>query len=44
MNSYRELKVWQLGMDVTEQVYQFTREFPKHEMYGLVSQLQRAAV
>ena len=44
MNSYRELKVWQLGMELARQVYGLTREFPKHETYGLVSQVRRAAV
>ena len=42
--SYRDLKVWQLAMDVAVGVYQLTAIFPKHEMYGLASQLQRAAV
>lgn len=31
-------------MDLVEQVYHLTRRFPKHEMYGLASQMQRAAV
>ena len=44
MNSYRELKVWQRAMDVAETVYRITREFPKQEQYGLVSQIQRSAV
>lgn len=42
INSYRELRVWQLAMDVAERVYALTREFPKAEIYGLSSQLQRA--
>jgi len=44
VNSFRDLRVWQLGMDLVEQVYLVTRAFPKHELYGLVSQMQRAAV
>lgn len=31
-------------MDLVEQVYKITKEFPKDEMYGLVSQMRRAAV
>lgn len=31
-------------MDLVEQVYVLTRTFPKHEIYGLASQMQRAAV
>ncbi|MGH8432397.1 MAG: four helix bundle protein [Solimonas sp.] len=44
VNGFRDLRVWQLGMDLTAQVYQVTRTFPKHELYGLASQMQRAAV
>ena len=44
MNNYRDLKVWQLGMELVRRAYALTRDFPKHEVYGLVSQLQRAAV
>jgi four helix bundle protein len=44
MNSYRELKVWQLGMQLAKEVYVLTRNFPKSEIYGLSSQLQRSAV
>ena len=44
MKSFRELRVWQAAMDLVEKVYSHTREFPRQEMYGLTSQLQRAAV
>lgn len=44
IHSYRDLKVWQLGMDLVANVYQLTRSFPKSEIFGLVSQIQRAAV
>ena len=44
VGSFRELRVWQLGMEVTEQVYRLTAEFPKSEVYGLSSQMRRAAV
>ena len=42
INGYRELKVWQLGMQLAKDVYLLTQRFPKHEIYGLSSQLQRA--
>lgn len=42
--SYKDLKVWQLGMALAAEVYQVSRAFPKAETYGLCSQLQRAAV
>ncbi len=42
--SFRELKVWQASMDLTIQIYDLTSLFPKHEIYGLSSQMRRAAV
>lgn len=42
--SVEDLAVWQKAMDLTVCIYQFTRQFPKDELYGLVSQLRRAAV
>lgn len=44
INSFRDLRVWQAGVDLVERVYQITRTFPKHELFGLASQMQRAAV
>jgi hypothetical protein len=44
IQSHRDLKVWQLGMDITEQVYDLTKAFPDCERFGLVSQMRRAAV
>ena len=42
--SYRDLEVWQKSMDLVVECYQLTKKFPKSEIYGLTSQLQRAAV
>lgn len=42
--SYEDLKVWQRAMDLVYVIYDITRAFPKDEMYGLVSQMRRAAV
>ena len=44
IHSYQDLKVWQFGMDLAVAVYQLTQDFPKQEIYGLASQLRRAAV
>jgi four helix bundle protein len=41
---YRELIVWQKAMNLVEMVYRATNGFPKTEMYGLTSQIRRAAV
>jgi four helix bundle protein len=42
--NYRDLILWQKAMDLVEQVYRTTRSFPKSEVYGLTSQMRRAAV
>ena len=44
VKSYRDLFVRQRSMDVVERVYRLTATMPKHERYGLSSQLQRSAV
>jgi four helix bundle protein len=42
--SYRELIAWQKAMDFVTNVYGTTKSFPRDELYGLASQLRRAAV
>ena len=42
--SYRELIVWQKAILLVTEIYQATRQFPRDELYGLTSQLRRAAV
>jgi four helix bundle protein len=42
--SYRELVVWQKGIQLTTQIYKLTKSFPREEIYGLTSQMRRAAV
>jgi four helix bundle protein len=42
--SYRDLVVWQRGILLVRKIYELTRAFPQHEVYGLTSQLRRAAV
>lgn len=44
VKNYSELIVWQKAMDLVERIYEATREFPKEELYGLASQVRRAAV
>ncbi len=43
LESYRDLRVWQLGMDVATDGYFLTRDFPKSELYGMTSQIRRAS-
>jgi four helix bundle protein len=42
--SYRDLLVWQKGIELTKMIYQLTTRFPAEEKFGLTSQLRRAAV
>jgi four helix bundle protein len=42
--SYRDLRVWQNAMEIVVCVYHETQSFPKDELYGLTSQMRRAAV
>ncbi|MCJ7523647.1 MAG: four helix bundle protein [Candidatus Aminicenantes bacterium] len=44
MKSYKELIVWQKAYQLTLLVYKETEKFPKSEIFGLSSQLRRAAV
>jgi four helix bundle protein len=44
IKTYRDLLVWQKGMDLVKLVYQVSTAFPDSEKYGLKSQIQRAAV
>jgi len=41
---FRKLIVWQKAHQLVLQVYKFTEKFPKHEMFGLTSQIRRAMV
>ncbi len=43
-NSYKSLKVWQKGVSLAEFIYGITQGFPKEEIYGLTSQIRRAAI
>ena len=42
--SYRDLVIWQMGMETARRVHSLTRSFPREEVYGLTSQMRRAAV
>jgi four helix bundle protein len=44
VRNYRDLVVWQRAMDLVEAVYRATKTWPQSEVYGLISQTQRAAV
>jgi four helix bundle protein len=39
-----DLKIWQISMDLVEEIYKITSTFPKEEIYALSSQMKRAAI
>jgi four helix bundle protein len=44
MNYFKELKVWQKSIDLVTDTYLLTRNFPKEEVFGLVSQIRRCII
>ncbi len=44
VNSYRDLLVWQAAVRLAELAYAVTRDFPRVEAFGMVSQIRRSAV
>jgi four helix bundle protein len=42
--SYRDLIVWQKGIELVKRVYEITARFPADERFGLTSQMRRAAM
>lgn len=44
IKSHRDLIVWQKSMDLVDEIYTLTRQFPVNERLGLISQIRRAAV
>jgi len=44
IKSYRDLLVWQKSMDLVVASYEIAKQLPHHENFGLIAQIQRAAV
>ena len=44
MPTHKDLDIWKLGIELVEKIYKLTALFPKEEIYGLISQMRRAAV
>lgn len=44
VKDYKDLKVWQKGIEIVDKIYSMTNTFPESELYGLSSQMRRAAV
>ncbi|MBC6996874.1 four helix bundle protein [Cytophaga sp. FL35] len=43
-HNYKKLKIWQLGMEISNAVSDILMSFPKHERYGLSSQISRCSI
>jgi len=44
VKDYKDLKIRQKGIDIADKIYSITDSFPKHDLYGLISQMRRASV
>jgi hypothetical protein len=44
MKNFRELRIWQKGMEIAGQVYKLVESFPKEERFGLSLQMTKAAI
>ena len=44
IQTYRDLDIWNAGIDLVKEIYKLTEKFPKEEMYGLSAQMRRSAV
>ena len=42
IKNFKDLKIWQKGIELAKLVYQITDSFPSEETYGIVSQMRRA--
>ena len=44
IQTYRDLDIWNAGIDLVKEIYKLTEKFPKEEMYGLSAQMRRSAI
>ena len=44
MRTHKNLEVWKDSLELTNEIYSLTKNFPKYERFGLSSQMERAAV
>lgn len=44
IESFKDLFVWQKGIELVNEIYKLTKQFPKEELYCLTSQIRRAAI
>ena len=41
---FKDLRIWQKGIEIVSDIYLLTKKFPKEELYGLTSQIRRSAI
>ncbi|MDD2890143.1 MAG: four helix bundle protein [bacterium] len=44
IKSYKELFIWQKGIDLVKDIYKLTKKFPESERYALIDQIHRSAI
>lgn len=47
VKSYKDLKdlrVWEKGLEIVDKIYTVTEDFPNHERFGIISQMQRSSI
>ncbi|MFC0877558.1 four helix bundle protein [Saccharicrinis sp. FJH2] len=44
MHNFKELKIWQKSKELVVEIYRLTQNFPSSEQFGIISQIQQAAV
>ena len=44
IRSFKDLRIWQKGIEIVTDIYTLTKKFPKEELFSLTSQLRRSAI
>jgi four helix bundle protein len=44
IKDYKDLQIWQKGIEIVDKIYTITDSFPKSELYGLTSQMKKASI
>lgn len=44
IRNFKQLKIWQKGIEIVKNIYLLTMKFPQDELYGLTSQMRRSAI
>ncbi len=44
MHNFQKLEVWKVSMELTTEIYNYTKNFPDNEIYGITSQMRRCSI